>query len=129
MQSPEENSPPLILTDGFFNDSWVTTIIISKTLIYHCTLFYSWQVFPTISNWWFFSGVWVTRSLLRSGTLLSNRADFSSAMVWMVLILPLIFCLSRFFSRFLENVPRAPDNDLAQSVGAVKYTDCISAEG
>ena len=40
-------------------------------------------------------------------TLLSIRADFDSAMVWMVSILPLIFNSSIFFSKPLESVPTA----------------------
>ena len=49
-----------------------------------------------------------SKSIELSRILLSIQADLKSAVVWMVLILPLISCSSRLFSKPLGTVPTAP---------------------
>ena len=56
---------------------------------------------------WFFTGVWVTASLL-SRTLLSIRVDLNNTLLWMVSIRPLVSKSSSPFNNPLLAVPRAP---------------------
>ena len=63
---------------------------------------------PVLTGSFFFTGVWVTASLLRSPGLLNILADFNGCVIWMVLILSLITSSPNLFSRPLETVLRAP---------------------
>ena len=69
-------------------------------------LFYSLRVFHTIS-WGCFSWSFSNNKFpLVLRTLLINQADFNSAVIWLVSILPLISNSSSFLARFLGTVPR-----------------------
>ena len=83
-------------------------------------LFHTVQLFIIFFNLWFFTEIWVTTNLLRSPGLLRILADFYSAVVWMVPVLPLINILSCLFSRFwrlfqLWSVSLTPSCSLAGS--------------
>ena len=67
---------------------------------YYYYYYYLW-VFNTSVRWWLFIGIW---NLQISRTLLSILADFSNAVVWVVLVRPLISNSSNSFSQPLEIV-------------------------
>ena len=62
-------------------------------------LIHSLKVFPTSISWWSFIGVWVTENLLNILAILNN------AVVWMVLIFPLISNYSSPLSKALRTIP------------------------
>ena len=70
--------------------------------IYMIIIIYSFRVFHISVSWWFFTGVWVTASLLKCpGLVLSNA-------VWIVSTRPLTSKSSRPFNNPLVTVPNAP---------------------
>ena len=71
-------------------------------------IFLSW-VFPTSFNWWLFHKCRNdSKFLLVSRTLLSILADFNSAVVWMISILPLNPNSSNLFPRSLRTITSVP---------------------
>ena len=67
---------------------------------------WSLQVFPTSINWWSFTGVWMTASLLRCPVLFSVVWPISTMpLIWRVLICPLISISFIFFSKPLRTIP------------------------
>ena len=72
-------------------------------------IIYSSRVFHISISWWFFTGVWVTASLLKSSELVSVFWP-SSAMLsfWIVSTRPLTYKSSRPFNNPLVTVPNAP---------------------
>ena len=65
-------------------------------------IFYFPRVFHTSVYWWAFTGV--SKSSQISRILLCIQADFTNAVVWLVLILPMISNLSTSFSGFLRTI-------------------------
>ena len=92
--------PAVNSTSQFFMVSSVDFM----TLYYY--FFYSWRVFYISVSRWFFTGVWVTASLLKSSGLFSVFWSFS--VVWMVSTRPATCKSSSTFNNPLVIVPKAP---------------------
>ena len=72
-------------------------------------LFQSSRIFHSSVSWRYFTGVWVTASLLQvSRTIFSSLSDLNNTVAWIVLILPLIANSFYLFSKPLGTVPSLP---------------------
>ena len=91
---------------------FIRICLLSRPIIIIIIIIYSFRVFHISVSWWFFTGVWVTASLLKSPqvsrTRLRIQAVLSNAVNWIVFTRPPTSKSSRPFNNPFVIVPKAP---------------------
>ena len=75
----------------------------------HFIIIYYLRVFHIHFNWWYFTGIWVIASLLKSRWIFSILAVLCNVVVWMVSTHPPTSESSSSFKNPLVTVPKTPN--------------------
>ena len=99
---------PVLMTATGASFSWASILFFSVRYVI-IIIIYSSRVFQISMSWWFFTGVWVTTSLLKSPGLVSVfRPSSAMPVVWIVSTGPPTSKSSRPFTNPLVTLPNAP---------------------